>query len=242
LHDVLPSCQESQRNLLLAGLSSEALALLQKHFSEQQLAAGAMLWQAGASARWVFFPVSGMISVTVPTDDGPRVEVAIIGRESAAGFFDESGMLPITTQGVTHSSGRFLRTPPHVFAETARQSAEIGHAAALCTSWLLLQSQQIAACNAVHSANARFCCRLLRASDALADKSIPLTQEMLAQALGIRRTTATLIAQRLQMQGLITYSRGKIVIRARARLEAAACNCHNAFRRAHWPSELLHRW
>jgi CRP-like cAMP-binding protein len=134
----------------------------------------------------------------------------------------------MATQAVTHTSGRFLCMPSQEFAAAARQSAEIHHAAALCTNWVLLQSQKIAACNAVHPADARLCCRLRRASDALAEETVPLTQEMLADALGIRRTTATMIAQQIQMRGMISYSRGKIVIRDRAGLEAAACDCYDA--------------
>src|SRR6516165_3006576 len=95
IHDAMPSFHWSQRNLLLAGLSSEALSLLQRHFSQQESDAGAVLWQAGDSAGWVFFPVSGMISVTVSTADGHHIEIAVIGRESAAICFNESGMLPM---------------------------------------------------------------------------------------------------------------------------------------------------
>jgi CRP-like cAMP-binding protein len=129
--------------------------------------------------------------------------------------------------------------PSHEFAAAAREDGEICHAAALCRGWMLLQSQQIAACNALHPADARLCCRLLRVSDALAQESVPLTQEMIAGALGIQRTTALKIAQRLQMRGMISYRRGRIVIRDRAGLEAVACNCYNVFRRANWPAELL---
>jgi CRP-like cAMP-binding protein len=111
--------------------------------------------------------------------------------------------------------------------------------AAVCNSWLLLQAQQIAACNAVHSADARFCRWLARASDVLSSEVIPVTQEAIAQALGIRRTTATLIAQQLQVKGAISYSRGRIVIRDRAALRAGACDCCHALGRARWPSELL---
>jgi CRP-like cAMP-binding protein len=239
IHDALPSFDELPRNLLLAGLSSEALSLVQKHLREEELAPGAVLWTAADSAGSVFFPAPGLISIGVPTADGHRIEIAVVGSESAAGFFEESGMPHNTTEAVIHSSGRFLRLGSDVFAEAARRSAEIRHAGMLCKRWQMLQSQQIAACNAIHTADARLCCRLLRASDALADEIVPLTQDVLAQAIGIRRTTATLIAQRLQSQGMISYSRGKIVIRDRASLEAAACGCYDVFRRVNWPSELL---
>ena len=97
----------------------------------------------------------------------------------------------------------------------------------------------MAACNAVHAAEARLCRWLLRASDALGARTVTVTQEMIANALGIRRTTATLIAQQLQLRGTISYSRGKIAIRDRADLEATACDCHHVLDRSHWPSELL---
>jgi CRP-like cAMP-binding protein len=235
----VPSVQDLGRNFLLAELSPEALSLIHKYLREQDFDEGSVIWHAGLPAGQVFFPVSGMISIAVPTKDGHGIEVAVIGREGAAGLDDRSGMLPMVTQAVAQAPGRFISIAAQAFAAAERESEEIGHMAAACRRWLLLQSQQIAVCNAVHSAEARFCRWLLRASDALEAETVPVTQEMIAQALGIRRTTATLIAQQLQLRGTISYSRGKIALRDRAGLQAAACDCHHAFGRAHWPSELL---
>ena len=134
-------------------------------------------------------------------------------------------------------SGRFTRVPGIAFATAVRENQEIGSLAAACDAWLLLQSHQAAACNAAHSADRRFCRYLLRASDALASDTIPLTQETIAQSLGMRRTTATLIAQDLQQRGMINYRRGRIMIADRPRLEIAACDCHAMLAKRNWPAE-----
>jgi CRP-like cAMP-binding protein len=232
-----PSDQDYERNLLLAGLAPEAAALLHKHLCEHEFDEGTVLWHADHAAGLVFFPVSGFISIGVPTKDGHVIEVAVIGREGAVGFEDRSGAL--ITQAVTHAPGRFMSISAQAFAAAAQESEDIRRIAEVSTGWLLLQSQQMAACNAVHPAEARFCRWLLRASEALDTEAVSVTQEMIANALGIRRTTATLIAQQLQSRGTISYARGKIAIRDRAGLEAAACDCHPVLARSHWPSELL---
>jgi CRP-like cAMP-binding protein len=231
--------ESSESNLLLRGLSAAASSLLHKHLRGREFDEGTVLWQAGHPAGLVFFPVSGIISIGVPTKDGHVIEVAMIGREGAAGFPDRSGLLPLVTQAVTVAAGRFVSISAQAFAAAEYESEDIRRIAEVCTGWLLLQSQQMAACNAVHAAEARLCRWLLRASDALDAETISVTQEMIAHALGIRRTTATLIAQQLQLRGTISYSRGKILIRDRADLQAAACDCCRALSRAHWPSELL---
>ena len=213
--------------------------LLDKHLRRHEFDEGTVLWQAGRPAGLVFFPVSGIISIGVPIRDGRVIEVAMVGREGAAGFHDRSGTPPLATQAVALAAGRFMSISAQALAAAEHESEDIRRIAKVCTRWLLLQSQQIAACNAVHPAEARFCHWLLRASDALDAKTVTATQEMIANALGIRRTTATLIAQQLQLRGTISYSRGKIAIRDRADLEATACDCHHVLDRSHWPSELL---
>jgi CRP-like cAMP-binding protein len=230
-----------ERNLILAGLSPQASSLLHKHMREQELAEGAVLWGAGGHPSDIFFPLSGMISIRVPSKEGHAIEVATIGREGAAGVHDGSMMLAAVTQAVVQVAGRLAGVSAQAFAAAARESDEIRCVARACRGWPLLQSQLLAACNAVHSADARFCRWLLRASDALATDVVPATQETIAQTLGVRRTTATLIAQHLQLRGAISYSRGRIAIRDRAALQSSACDCYSFLVRRHWPCELLAR-
>jgi CRP-like cAMP-binding protein len=226
-------------NLLLEKLSAETASALSELLTERSLSEGAVLWNAGDVARHVIFPMSGTLSVRVPITDGHGIEVGVVGPEAAIGFEEVMGTSPATTQVVVQCPGSFALMTVQAFGRLARDNEELSLMAAACGRWVLLQSQQIAACNAAHSANERFCWWLLRASDSCLQDVIPVTQETMAQALGIRRTTATLIAQELQSHGVISYRRGKIVIRDRSRLEALACDCHNALGRSRWPSERM---
>jgi CRP-like cAMP-binding protein len=227
-------------NALLAALPQSMLSPLQRHVSRRTLAEGDVLWDAGEISQHIYFPRSGMISIRVPTRNGTGVEVATVGHEGAAGFQYNSGPGTTITQAVVQIGGQFVSIAQDVFAAAAREHEELARLASHCNEWLLLQAQQIAACNTVHSADARFCRWLLRVSDAIADNTVTATQETIAAALGVRRTTATLIAQGLQQAHLISYSRGRIIIRDRDGLVAAACDCHAILSRASWPSECMH--
>jgi CRP-like cAMP-binding protein len=225
--------------LLLANLSPEAWSLLHIYLREREFAGRSVLWDAGAQPGQIFFPLSGLISIRVPTKDGHAIEVASVGREGAAGIRDGLGMLPVLTQAVILVPGRFMSISAEALVGCVQQNEEIRRAVAVCRGWVLLQSQQIGACNAVHAVEARFCRWLLRASDALDEESVPVTQEMIAKMLGVRRTTVTLITQRFELRAMIDNSRGKVVIRDRAAVEATACDCYHRLGHAYWPSALL---
>jgi CRP-like cAMP-binding protein len=223
-------------NPLLEMLSPQAISLIRSQSRQQDLPEGVIAWDMGDEISDIFFPITGMISVRVLTPDGHAIEVASIGRQTAGGLYEQAGRLPVLTHGVVAVPGRFVRISGYAFGAAVRENTEIRSLAAACDSWLLRQSQLIAACNATHPADCRLCRYLLRTSDGLAADIIPFTQEAIAQSLGIRRTTATLIAQDLQQRGIISYRRGKIVISDRARLEAAACDCYAMLGRRYWPS------
>jgi CRP-like cAMP-binding protein len=232
-----PLVHNASRNSLLDAVSSKTLSKLNNLFRELDYREGTALWDAGDQVRHVVFPVSGTISIRVPTKDGHGIEVATVGHEGAVGFHDDG--LPAVTQAVVQAPGRFLCIAAQAFAAAAHNDEEIRRLADICNGWLLLQSQQTAACNAVHAADSRFCRWLLRASDALGADTVLVTQEAIAQALGIRRTTVTLIAQQLQLRGAISYRRGRVAIRDRASLQAAACDCYHKLDSSRWPSKLL---
>jgi CRP-like cAMP-binding protein len=231
-----PMVPTGSRNSLLDAVSAKTLSKLNNQFRELDYPEGTALWEAGEQVRQIVFPVSGTISIRVPTRNGHGIEVATIGHEGAVGFHD--GGLPAVTQAVVQAPGRFMCIAAQAFA-AAQKDEDIRRLADVCNGWLLLQSQQTAACNAVHAADSRFCRWLLRASDALGADIVLVTQEAIAQALGIRRTTVTLIAQQLQLRGAISYRRGRVAIRDRASLQAAACDCYHKLDRSRWPSELL---
>ena len=229
------------RTGVLAALSSSAFSVLVPHLRHRDFAEGSVLWEAGEQTDRVYFPLSGMISIAVPIKDGGGVEVASVGREGAAGIDYGLGQSQSLTQGVVQIAGTFSYMSALQFANAARQNDEIDRVAAICCNWLLAQSQQMAACNAVHSADARFCRWLLQSGERIDSYVVPSTQETIGRALGIRRTTVTLIAKGIQTAGIISYRRGKIVIRNRDGLRSAACDCCAALGRHNWPSERLIR-
>src|SRR5215471_283067 len=145
------------RNGALAALSSTAFSILEPHLRFRDFEEGSLLWDAGEQASRVYFPLSGVISIVVPVKDGSGIEVASVGYEGGAGVDCELGQHQSVNQGITQVAGTFSYMSASQFASAARQDDEIGHVVAVCCNWLLAQSQQMAACNAVHPADARFC-------------------------------------------------------------------------------------
>ena len=226
-------------NRVLAEMSARAFALIEPQLSWREFTHGTMLWDAGDHVPRVYFPHAGLISLTIPAQDKHGVEVAGIGRESAAGAYQALDDQPSTTRAVVQVGGPISSLPRKTFIAAAEADEEIGRLRLLAGEWLLLQAQRMSACNATHPADARFARWLLTAVERTGLSTIPVTQEDIAGFLGIRRTTVTLIAQKLQMAGVIGYTRARITVRDRAALERACCSCCAALGRASWPSTRL---
>jgi CRP-like cAMP-binding protein len=229
---------EKTSNACLSALSSSAAALLRPHLIEMELTEGTVLWSSRGSTNDIYFPASGLISVVLAMTNGELVETASIGREGAVGPYFDPDQSDYLTTGVVLVGGHFFRISASSFI-SASQNRQIRDLIGFCKDWLLVQAQQIAACNAVHAADKRFCRWLHESAQRMETATIPVTQELIAAALGVRRTTVTLIAQTLQNNGLIQYRRGKIVISDMRLLRAAACTCCNVLDRRHWPSMRL---
>jgi len=226
-------------NDCFSALSSSALSLLKPYLTEIVFRAGTILWGSRKLSSEVYFPVSGLISIILPASDGVSVEVGSISRQAAVGAIFEPGQVDFCTQGVVKLGGSFIRMPGSHLLFAAKENSEIENLVTYCRDWILMQAQQMAACNAVHAADMRFCRWLFQACERMDIDTFHLTQEMIASLLAIRRTTVTLIARKLQAEGLIQYRRGKIVVLDRARLRAAACECCNSLTHQHWPSTRL---
>ena len=224
------------QNRCLAALSAEASAFLKPHLKTVTLSAGDLLWDTGQPNRQTFFPGSGLISIVVPLQDGAAIEVGTVGCEGAAGGLEAAGATEVTTRGIVLMGGSFMQVASCTLWGLARQHREINDVLTNCSGWLATQAQQLAACNATHTAESRLCRWLTACQQRLGDERISATQELISALLGVRRTTVTLLAQRLHAQGLIDYSRGRISVRDPARLEAAACECCGSLGPARWPA------
>lgn len=227
-------------NRLLAALPPNIFALLAPDLKEVSSAQGAILFEPGAAVDRVYFPQSGMISLLVVTRDGASIEAATIGREGAVGLHRGLGKRRSFTRGVTQVAGKFSTIRADRFEQfvNGNGNGPVKDLIARYTELLWAESQQIAACNAVHDAQSRLCRWLLQTRDKLDGDIVPLTQEFLAQMLGVRRTTVTLLARELQAAGVIEYKRGNIRILDRKRLEASACECYHVIQHEKLPLKI----
>jgi hypothetical protein len=146
-----------KHNGCLSALSPAALSMLKPHLTEATLSEGAILWDAKRPAVDVYFPVSGLISIVLAMPDGECVEVGSVAREAAAGLAFDGDQSDVLTRGVVQIGGKFIRIGRAQLLSAAGKNYEIDHLITFCRDWILLQAQQIAACNAVHPADKRFC-------------------------------------------------------------------------------------
>jgi CRP-like cAMP-binding protein len=216
-------------NRLLASLPAADLALLGP-FRESPLERGAVLQEVGRAIEHVYFPLGGMISLVVRMRSGETVETVPIGREGALGTGIVLGASRTLTAAIVQLPGMAIRIPAAQFQASASRSIGLRRLATQCNELLIGEMQQSVACSILHDAEARLCRYLLQTSDRIGSDLIPLTQDVLAQMLGVRRTTVTIEARLLQSRGLIRYRRGQIQIVDRAALESAACECYRSVR------------
>jgi CRP-like cAMP-binding protein len=216
----------SGENRLLRSLAPADLAALQPHLRKAELKRGVVLHRPREVIERVYFPLSGMISLLVVMRTGEAIETAVIGREGVAGGSVASGEGESYGQAIVQIAGRALEISSKPFVQACRERAGLRALVNRYQGLILLQSQQSAACHALHSVEARFCRWLLQAQDVVESQVIELTQEFLAHMLGVQRTSVTLSAHKLQDAGLIEYARGRITIRDRAGVEECACECH----------------
>ena len=214
------------QNRLLAAIPPQAFSLIESGLRASTFKQGAIVQQVGEPVDHVYFPQTGMISLLVVTRDGGGIEAASIGREGAVGLHRGLGKRRSFTRAVIQIEGTISHISADVFERAVGQSDTLKNLIAHYTEVLWVEAQQIAACNAIHGTEARLARRLLQTQDRIESSSLPLTQELLAQMLGVRRTTVTLVARALQQAGLVKYRHGHIVVLDRAGLEEAACECY----------------
>jgi CRP-like cAMP-binding protein len=202
------------------------LDLMGPNLKQIPLVQGQALYEPGETIDQIYFPQSGMISLLVVAKDGDAIETATIGREGAVGLHSALGKRLSFTRATTQISGQFSVIRAAVFAQFAQDHAPVSDLITRYTEVLWVEAQQIAACNAVHETPARLCRWLLQTADRIGSDHLPLTQDLIAQMLGVRRTTVTLMAQSLQRKDVIKYARGRIQILDRAHLEHCACECY----------------
>ncbi len=213
-------------NKLLAALPREHFDRLLPHFSTVSLTQGIVLYEAGDEVDQVYFPNYGMLSLLAVLRDGKAIETATVGREGVVGAMAGLGLYKSLVRVVVQMPSACSRIAATHFRSIAAGSDPVRTLCIRYNEVLLSQARVTAACNALHSIEARFCRWLLQSADRAASDTILLTQEFLAEMLGVRRTSVTEVANKVQNAGAITYSRGVIKILERATLMRMSCECY----------------
>jgi CRP-like cAMP-binding protein len=174
----------------------------------------------------VYFPTSGMISLTVLMEDGKQVEAGTIGNEGMIGLSVAQGLDFSPARAISQISGEGLRIPVAAFLKAMKPGGTLDRLMRRFSAYSLRYANQTVACNLLHSVEQRICRWLLMCRDRVEKEEFTLTHEFLAEMLGVRRPTVSVIAGRLQTANVITYNRGVIRILNRKKLEDASCECY----------------
>jgi CRP-like cAMP-binding protein len=214
------------QNHLLACLTGPDLALLAPHLVQLPLIQGAVLHEPETAMETIYFPLSGAVSLLAIMNKGETVEIANVGREGAVGLFAHSGVWRARSKAVVQIPGISFAIPLAVFRTALSRSDHMRDVIIRYKETLVAQTQQLAACNALHSVEQRMARWLLQVSERIGSPEIPVTKNTISGVLAVRRTSITLVAKKLQQAGFIRYGRGQITIADAPGLHLLVCECY----------------
>lgn len=216
-----------ERNAFLTALPAAEYELLQSHLVPFEFRAGDLLHKFGEPIEAVVFPHSGVVAMSVRLPNNARAGALLVGRDGIIGGFAAAASARAICDAEVQIAGTASRMSAVAFRDVLDESQVIRRLMARFDAVMLAQAQQTALCNAVHPVDARLCRWLLEFHDRVADSRVPLTQATLAQLLGVRRTTVTLMAGRLEAAGVLNCRRGAMQIADRSELQRRSCECYD---------------
>lgn len=215
-----------QKNKILAALPADDLARLSVGIETARMPLGRVLYESGDRMRHVYFPTTSIVSLLYVMESGASAEIAIVGNEGVVGISLFMGGETTPSRALVQSAGQAFRVPGKVLKDEFRRGGPLQHVLLRYTQALITQMAQTAVCNRHHSVAQQFCRWLLMSLDRLATNELTMTQQLIANMLGVRREGVTQAAGKLQKLGLITYHRGRITVINRAGVEKQACECY----------------
>ena len=218
------------QNLLLAALPVTVYRELLPRLDLVRMNLGHALYESGAQLQYVYFPVSGIVSLLYVTAGGNSAELAMVGCEGMIGVSLFMGG-ETTNRAVVQSACRAYRLPAQTLKAGFAEGGALQVVLLKYTQALITQISQTAVCNLHHSLDQQLCRWLLLSLDRLPHNELHMTQELIANMLGVRRQGVTEAAGKLEKAGLIRYSRGLITVLDRPRLEQRACECYTVVKR-----------
>ncbi|HEX2138793.1 MAG TPA: Crp/Fnr family transcriptional regulator [Woeseiaceae bacterium] len=220
-----------RQNRLLAALPDTDFQRLLPALERVSLPLGQVLYEAGGSQPYVYFPTDSIVSLLYVMEDGASAEIAVTGCEGLVGIALFMGGETTPSRAVVQSAGAGYRMRAAVLKKEFDSGGTMHHLALRYTQALITQMAQTAVCNRHHSVEQQLCRWLLLSLDRLPSNELTMTQELIANMLGVRREGVTEAAGRLQTAGLIKYSRGHIEVLDRTRLERRVCECYGVVKR-----------
>lgn len=221
----------SPTNHLLKSLPAEVYASIQPSLEKVSLTLKDVLYDVNVPIPYVYFPLTGVNSLLTILQDGTAIEVATVGNEGMVGLPVFLGDDTIPGKAIAQVPGDALRMPSDVFRAAVGRYEPLRNILDTYTQALFVLVSQSVACNRVHTTEQRCARWLLMTQDRVGNNQFSLTQEFLSQMLGVRRASVSEVAQELQQEGLISYSRGEITVLDRQGLEVRACECYWIVRR-----------
>jgi CRP-like cAMP-binding protein len=215
-------------NLLLEAWPNPERQALAAHLTRAPLNSHDVTFDVREAIDQVYFPVDAVVSLVVPLSTGEIVETAMVGRDGLIGAASALNGRVSLNRAVVQIGGDCLRCPVETFRAIVKDNSQIQSLIGAHEQALFAQAQQSAACNATHVIESRLARWLLRAADLHGGDELPLTQEYIAEMLGVRRTSVTVVARTLQEAGMISYARGHIRLLDFAALWDTACECYQA--------------
>ena len=241
--DPVGASESPRDNHLLAALPEEAYATLLPSLEPFAMPLGLSVYESGGLQGYVYFPTTAIVSLLYVLRDGASAEIAVTGNEGIVGISLFMGGETTPSRAVVQSAGHGYRLKAAVVKKQFEAGGELQHLLLRFTQALITQMTQTAVCNRHHSVDQQLCRWLLLTLDRLQGSELTMTQELIANMLGVRREGVTEAAGNLQVAGLIQYSRGRITVTDRPRLEARVCECYAVVKEEYdrlLPDVLLH--
>jgi CRP-like cAMP-binding protein len=222
----VPDRPDPRQNNILDALPAEERERLFPHLTLVEMPLGMVLYEAGEALRHIYFPTDSIVSLLYVMKDGASAEIAVVGNEGAIGVSLFMGGETTPSRGIVQSAGSAYRLSGRRLKQEFERHGQLLHVLLRYTQSLITQMAQTAVCNRHHSIDQQLCRWLLLSLDRLPSNRLNMTQELIANMLGVRREGVTGAARKLQDLGVIHYSRGRITVLDRPKLEQLSCECY----------------
>jgi CRP-like cAMP-binding protein len=222
---------DPRQNQLLAALPESEWAQWRPHLEPVELTLGQVLSEPGSKLTHAYFPVSSIISLLYVTSEGDSAELAVVGHEGILGVAVFMGGETTRSRAIVQSAGHAVRLDGRVIMQGFKRAGPVMHLLLRYTQALITQMSQTAVCNRYHTVDQQLCRWLLLSLDRLQSNELVMTQELIANMLGVRREGVTEAAGRLHKTRIIQYQRGRITVLDRGELEKRACECYGVVKK-----------